>query len=102
MKVFIVKAPCGEYESYQEPIVKVFLDKGKARAYVKSENDKLPIEQAKQCDECCFKWECVGQKGKVKPDCFEGDEYGYCQPYFKKYRDVQKLFMEEYEVEDGV
>lgn len=100
MKVFIVKAPCGEYEDYQEPIVKVFLDKAKARAYVKSENDKLPIEQARKCDACYFKWECVGQKDKVKPDCFEGDKYGCCQQYFNKYRDVQKLFMEEYEVEE--
>ena len=26
MKVYVVKAPQGEYESYQEPIVKVFAD----------------------------------------------------------------------------
>ena len=31
MKVYVVKAPQGEYEDYQEPIVKVFLDKKKAK-----------------------------------------------------------------------
>ena len=30
MKIYIVKAPQGEYEDYYEPIVKVFADKGKA------------------------------------------------------------------------
>ena len=30
MKVYIIKAPQGEYEDYREPIVKVFTDKGKA------------------------------------------------------------------------
>ncbi len=29
MKVYIVKAPQGEYEDYCEPIIKVFADKGK-------------------------------------------------------------------------
>ena len=40
MKVYIVKAPYGEYEDYSEPIVKVFADKGKAEEYVKIENAK--------------------------------------------------------------
>ena len=99
MKVFIVKASCGEYEDYQEPIVKVFLEKAKAKKYIAEENAKLPLEQARKCYECCFKWSCVGQKGKTAPDCFDGDKYGYCKNYHK-YRDVQELFMEEYEVED--
>lgn len=64
MKVFIVKAPCGEYEDYQEPIVKVFLDKAKAKKYVAEENAKLPLEQSNKCVECYFKWSCAGQKGK--------------------------------------
>lgn len=98
MKVFIVKAPCGEYEDYQEPIVKVFLDKTKAEKYIAEENAKLPLEQARKCAECYFKWRCIGQKGKTAPDCFDGDKYRYCKNY-NKYRDVQELFMEEYEVE---
>ena len=40
MKVYVVKAPQGEYEDYQEPIVKVFIDKKKAQQYVKEENAK--------------------------------------------------------------
>ena len=44
MKVYIVKAPQGEYEDYREPIVKVFADKGKAEEYVKIENAKFCIE----------------------------------------------------------
>ena len=97
MKVYIVKAPQGEYESYQEPIVKVFLDKKKAKQYVKDENAKLPLKQANMCQYCYFKWENPAQKGKIRPSCFNGDDY--CQGYFK-YHDVQKLFMEEYEVEE--
>ena len=57
MKVYIVKAPQGEYESYEEPIVKVFLDKKKAKQYVKDENAKLPLEQADMCFKCLFKWD---------------------------------------------
>ena len=54
MKIYIVKAPQGEYESYQEPIVKVFIDKSNAELYVKEENAKLPLEQAKKCEECLW------------------------------------------------
>ena len=97
MKVYVVKAPQGEYEDYQEPIVKVFLDKKKAKQYVKEENAKLPLEQAKKCQDCYFKWENPAQKGKIRPTCFNGDEY--CENYFK-YHDFQKLFFEEYEVEE--
>ena len=97
MKVYVVKAPQGEYEDYQEPIVKVFLDKKKAKQYVKEENAKLPLEQAKKCQDCYFKWENPAQKGEIRPTCFNGDEY--CENYFK-YHDIQKLFFEEYEVEE--
>ena len=97
MKVYVVKAPQGEYEDYQEPIAKVFLDKKKAKQYVKDENAKLPLEQAKKCQNCYFMWENPAQKGKIRPTCFNGDEY--CENYFK-YHDFQKLFFEEYEVEE--
>jgi hypothetical protein len=99
MKVYIVKAPYGEYDDYQEPIVKVFLDKPKAEKYIAKENAKLPLEQAKKCAKCYFKWSCVGQKGETVPDCFANDKFGYCCNYYK-YRDVQELFMEEHEVEE--
>lgn len=99
MKVYVVKAPQGEYESYQEPIVKVFLDKKKAKQYVKEENAKLPLEQSKKCQECYFMWENPTQKGKIRPSCFNGDKYNNCEDYFK-YHDIQELFMEEYEVEE--
>lgn len=97
MKIYIVKAPQGEYESYQEPIVKVFLDKKKATQYVKDENAKLPLEQAKKCEDCYFKWENPAQKWKIRPSCFNG--YKHCEN-FLKYHDIQELFMEEYEVEE--
>ena len=99
MKVYVVKAPQGEYESYQEPIDKIFLDKKKAQQYVKEENAKLPLEQAEMCKHCLFKWDNAGQKGKTKPSCYNGDKYNMCLEYFK-YCDVQELFMEEYEVEE--
>ena len=51
MKIYIVKAPQGEYEDYCEPIVKVFADKAKAEEYVKIENAKLPLEQADKEEE---------------------------------------------------
>ena len=37
---------------------------------------------------------------KSKQICFIGNGE-FCEPYFEKYRDVQKMFLEEYEVEDG-
>ena len=98
-KVYVVKKPSGEDESYQEPIVKVFLDKKKAKEYVKEENAKLPLEQAKKCDECYFMWECAGQKGKERPSCFKGDKYNNCENYFK-YHDIQELFIEEHSIDD--
>ena len=95
MKVYVVKAPQGEYEDYQEPIDKIFLDKKKAQQYVKEENAKLPLEQAEMCEHCLFKWDNAGQK----PSCYNGDKNNMCLEFFK-YCDVQKLFMEEYEVEE--
>ena len=99
MKIYIVKHPQGCCEDYQEPIVKVFLDKKKAKQYIKDENAKLPLEQAKKCQECYFMWENPAQKGKIRPTCFNGDRFNNCLDYFK-YHDVQKLILEEYEVEE--
>lgn len=45
MKIYIVKAPQGEYESYQEPIVKMFANKEKAEEYIKIENTKKSLKQ---------------------------------------------------------
>ena len=73
MKIYIVKAPQGEYEDYCEPIVKVFADKEKAEEYVKIENAKLPLEQAEMYEHCFFKWNNAGQKGKTKPSCYNGE-----------------------------
>ena len=94
MKVYIVKAPQGEYEDYREPIVKVFADKGKAEEYVKAENAKLPLEQADKCEECIWAWE-----NDEKPKCFKPNTDGTCQNYFK-YSGIYPLFVEEYEVEE--
>lgn len=98
-KVYVVKRPEGAYESYQEPIVKVFFNEKAAKSYFKEENAKLPLEQTEKCTYCCYKLECIGQKGKETPSCFKGDEYNYCENYFK-YRDIQKLFIEEHEIDD--
>ena len=98
-KVYVVKKPEGEYEDYQEPIVKVFLDEKKAKSYVKEENAKLPLEQAKKCNKCCYKWGYIGQKWKEAPSCFKCDKYNYCENYFK-YNDIQELFIEEHNIED--
>ena len=98
-KVYIIKQPQGEYEDYIEPIVKVFLDNIKAKQYVEEENAKLPLEQANMCQNCCFMWKNPAQKGKIRPNCFNGDKYNMCQDYFK-YHAIQPLFIEEYEVED--
>ena len=98
-KVYVVKHPEGAYEDYREPIVKVFFNKKEAKSYVKEENAKLPLEQAKKCNECYFKWACVGQKGEKIPSCFNGDKYNCCENYFK-YHDIQELFIEEHEIDD--
>lgn len=99
MKVYVVKAPQGEYEDYREPIVKVFKDKKKAKQYVKEENDKLPLEQADKCFNCHYKWVMSFKPNQPIPNCLKQDKHNMCENYFK-YRDVQKLFMEEYEVEE--
>lgn len=93
MKVYIVKAPHGEYEDYCEPIVKVFANKEKAEEYVKIENAKLPLRQACKCGECLW-----ARENDEKPKCFKPNKYGTCQNYFK-YSGIYPLFMEEYEVE---
>ena len=98
-KVYVVKHPEGAYEDYQEPIVKVFFNEKAAKSYVKEENAKLPLEQAKKCDECYFKWTCLGQKGKEIPSCYNGDKYNCCENYFK-YCDIQELFIEEHKIDD--
>ena len=99
MKVYVVKAPQGEYEDYCEPIIKVFADKGKAEGYIKIENAKLPLEQADKCEECLWKWKMAFEHNDEKPKCFNPDKYGTCQNYFK-YSGIYPLFMEEYEVEE--
>lgn len=99
MKVYIVKAPQGEYEDYREPIVKVFTDKAKAEEYVKIENAKLPLEQADKCEKCLWKWRMAFEHNDEKPKCFNPDKYKTCQNYFK-YNGIYPLFMEEYEVEE--
>lgn len=99
MKVYVVKAPQGEYEDYRESIVKVFADKKKAKQYVKEENDKLPLEQADKCFNCHYKWVMSFKSTQPIPNCLKQDKHNMCENYFK-YRDVQKLFMEEYEVEE--
>lgn len=98
-KVYVVKAPQGEYEDYQEPIVKVFLDKNEAKAYVKKENAKMPLEQAKKCQNCVFMWKTHAQEGKVRPSCFNGDKFDNCKDYFR-FVDIQPLFIEEHKIAD--
>lgn len=93
MKVYIVKAPQGEYEDYCEPIVKVFANKGKAEEYIKIENAKLPLEQAAKCAECLW-----ARENDEKPKCFNPNKYKTCKNYFK-YRGIYPLFMEEYELD---
>ena len=97
VKVYIVKAPQGEYEDYCEPIVKVFADKEKAEEYVKIENAKLPLEQADKCEECLWQCEMVFELNDEKPKCLNLDKYGICQNYLSG---IYPLFMEEYEVEE--
>ena len=43
MKVYVVKAPQGEYEEYCEPIFKMFFDKAKAEKCIKEEKCKITI-----------------------------------------------------------
>ena len=99
MKVYVVKAPQGEYEDYREPIVKVFADKKKAKQYVDEENSKLRLEQSDKCFNCQYKWVMSFKPTQPIPNCLKQDKHNMCENYFK-YRDVQKLFVEEYEVEE--
>lgn len=99
MKVYVVKAPQGEYEEYCEPIFKIFFDKAKAEKCIKEENAKLPLEQVDKCNKCLFKWSNQQTEGKQVPSCARMDKYNNCQEYFK-FLGIHKLFIEEHEVEE--
>ena len=58
-----------------------------------------PLEQAKKCEDCQWKWKMCFIRTQTEPICYKPDKYETCENYFK-YHDIQELFMEEYEVED--
>lgn len=100
MKVYIVKAPEGEYEGYREPIVKVFADKGKAEEYVEAENAKKPFKQVEKCRGCQWSWDRPYRSDTV-PQCYAEDvEEDYICANRLSYLNIHLLFIEEYEVEE--
>lgn len=99
MFIYIVKRPQGSYDDYREEIEKVFLDKEKAEKYMQEENKKLPLEQANRCKSCTWHYQVGSVKQGKKPDCLKGYSFGTCANYLQ-YRDVEPLFIEEYETEE--
>lgn len=99
MKVYIVKQPSGNYEDYQEEIVKVFFNKEKAEQFVIQENKKLPLAQAEKCEHCEWRWKMCFETKQTKPKCYNPDKYETCEDYFK-FQGVYSLVIEEYDVEE--
>lgn len=54
MKIYIVKAPRGEYDDYQEPILGVFTDEEKADAIIEKRNAAIEENYRKEvnCKNC--------------------------------------------------
>ena len=56
MKVYVVKAPYGEYEDYQEPIIGIFTDEAKADEVVAKRNAAIAENDRKRehCEKCAY------------------------------------------------
>lgn len=56
MKVYVVKAPYGEYEDYCEPIIGIFTDEAKADEVIAKRNAAIAENDRKRehCEKCAY------------------------------------------------
>lgn len=56
MKVYVVKAPYGEYENYREPIIGIFTDEAKADEVIAKRNAAIAENDRKRehCEKCAY------------------------------------------------
>ena len=56
MKVYVVKAPYGEYEDYYEPIIGIFTDEAKADEVIAKRNAAIAENNRKRehCKKCAY------------------------------------------------
>ena len=56
MKVYVVKAPYGEYEDYYEPIIGIFTDEAKADEVIAKRNAAIAENDRKRehCEKCAY------------------------------------------------
>ena len=56
MKVYVVKAPYGEYEDYYEPIIGIFTDEAKADEVIAKRNAAIEENDRKReyCEKCAY------------------------------------------------
>lgn len=94
MKVYVVKAPYGEYEDYCEPIIGIFTDEAKADEVIAKRNAAIAENNRKRehCKKCAYylrklpvsttKVEsCPFWKGTERADMWRSEElrYNYLQ-----------------------
>lgn len=78
MKVYVVKAPYGEYEDYYEPIIGIFTDEAKADEVISKRNAAIAENDRKRehCEKCAY-YRRKLPVGTVKVDglpCWKGTE----------------------------
>ena len=78
MKVYVVKAPYGEYEDYCEPIIGIFTDEAKADEVIAKRNAAIDENDRKRehCEKCAYYMRKL-PVGTVKVDglpCWKGKE----------------------------
>ena len=56
MKVYVVKAPYGDYEDYYEPIIGIFTDEAKADEVIEKRNAAIAENDRKRehCEKCAY------------------------------------------------
>ena len=78
MKVYVVKAPYGEYEDYYEPIIGIFTDEAKADEVIAKRNAAIAENDRKRehCKKCAYYLRKlpVGTKKVDGLPCWKGAE----------------------------
>lgn len=113
MKVYVVKAPRGEYDDYQEPILGIFTDEAKADSVIEKRNAAIAENDRKRehCEKCAY-YRRKLPVGTAKVDglpCWKGignswikelrDEFVQCEGNFVHTDTLWDCDIEEYELD---
>ena len=116
MKVYVVKAPYGEYEGYCEPIIGIFTDEAKADEVIAKRNAAIAENDRKRehCEKCAYYRRklpvCTTKvdglscwKGTERADMWRSEELRYiflqCEGNFVRSNDTLHECIEEIELD---